>query len=306
VPVFIDVDIGTYNIQIKKLEKAVSKKTKAILITHTLGNPADINCLLKIAEKYNLWLIEDNCDALGSKYNGKYTGTFGDISTCSFYPAHHITMGEGGAVLTHDPLLRKIIISFRDWGRDCNCATGQDNSCGRRFSQKFGKLPFGYDHKYVYSHIGYNLKITDMQAAVGCAQLKKLPGFMKARRDNFNLLYADLKKYEEYFILPQWLKAANPSWFGFPILVKASAPFDRSDIVSFLDKNKIATRMAFGGNLIKQPAYNNLKCRIYGGLKNTDLVMDNLFWLGVYPGIRKKELRFILSLINRFVKEKTK
>jgi len=302
IPVFIDIELGTYNINSEQIEKAITKKTKAIFIAHTLGNPANINLILKIAKRYNLWFIEDNCDSLGSRYKGKYTGNFGDISTCSFYPAHHITMGEGGAVLTSDPLLRKIVLSFRDWGRDCWCETGHDNTCGKRFSWQLGKLPFGYDHKYVYSHIGYNLKVTDMQAAIGCAQLKKLPKFIKARRKNFIYLYNYLKKYEKYLILPQATKNSEPSWFGFPILVKENAPFTRNDIVNCLEKNKIATRMLFGGNLIKQPAYKGVKYRIFGNLKNTDLVMNNLFWVGVYPGITNKHIKFIISIFEKMMK----
>ncbi|MGA2418068.1 MAG: lipopolysaccharide biosynthesis protein RfbH [Candidatus Staskawiczbacteria bacterium] len=300
IPVFVDIELGTYNIQPEKIEKAISEKTKAIFIAHTLGNPADIDKILKLAKKYNLWFIEDNCDALGSEYKGKYTGTFGDISTCSFYPAHHITMGEGGAVLTNNPELKKIIVSFRDWGRDCWCEPGCDNTCKKRFSWKFGKLPEGYDHKYIYSHIGYNLKITDMQAAVGLAQLKKLPSFIKARKDNFSLIYDFLKEYDRYFILPRSTKNSEPSWFGFPILVKPDTPFARAEIVNYLEKNNIATRMLFGGNLLKQPAYQNVKYRLYGSLKNTDLVMNNLFWIGVYPGITKEKLDYIVKIFNRF------
>ncbi len=303
VPVFIDIDLGTYNIQVNKIEKAITKKTKAIFIAHTLGNPADLDKILKIVKKYNLFLIEDNCDSLGSKYIGKYTGTFGDISTCSFYPAHHITMGEGGAVLTNDPLLKKIILSFRDWGRDCWCEPGQDNTCGKRFSWQLGKLPYGYDHKYIYSHIGYNLKITDMQAAVGVAQLKKLPKFIDARKKNFTYLYNCLKKYEKYFILPQTTKNSEPSWFGFPILVKENAPFTRADIVNYLEKNKIATRMLFGGNLLKQPAYQEIKYKIYGTLQNTDLVMNNLFWIGVYPGMTNEKMKYIFKVVDKFFKK---
>jgi dTDP-4-amino-4,6-dideoxygalactose transaminase len=245
-----------------------------------------------------------NCDALASKYRGRYTGTFGDISTCSFYPPHMITTGEGGAILTSDLLLKKIIISFRDWGRDCYCQTGHDNTCGKRFSQKFATLPFGYDHKYIYSHIGYNLKITDLQAAIGVAQLDKLPKFMEARRKNFTFLYNYLKDYEKFFVLPSWLKGATPCWFGFPILVKEDAPFKRRDIVDYLEKNKIATRMLFGGNLTKQPAYQNIKCRIFGSLKNTDLVMNNLFWIGVYPGLNKTKINYVLSKFDEFMREK--
>ena len=300
IPVFVDIELGSYNAKVGEIEKAISSKTKAIFIPHTLGNPFDIDKVLKIAKKHNLWLVEDNCDALGSEYKGKYTGTFGDISTYSFYPAHHITMGEGGAVLTDDPLLRKIIMSFRDWGRDCWCDSGCDDTCKKRFSWQLGKLPFGYDHKYIYSHIGYNLKITDMQAAVGTAQLKKLPQFIKLRRRNFDLLYAFLKKYEQYFVLPKMTQNIQPSWFGFPILVKETAPFSRNDIVNYLEDNKIATRMLFGGNLIKQPAYNNIKHRVFGSLANTDLTMNNLFWIGVYPGMTNDKIKYVKEIFTKF------
>ena len=303
IPVFIDIDLGTYNIKAENIEKVITKKTKAIFIPHTLGNPAELGKILRIVKKYNLWFIEDNCDALGSKYNGRYTGTFGHISTNSFYPAHHITMGEGGAVLTNDALLNRIIMSYRDWGRDCWCQAGHDNTCGKRFAQKFGSLPFGYDHKYVYSQIGYNLKVTDMQAAIGVAQLEKLPGFIEARIRNFNLIYSGLKKYERYFILPQAAKNSEPSWFGFPLLVKSSAQFTRADIVLHLEKNKIATRMLFGGNLTKQPAYQGVKFRIAGDLRNTDLVMNNLFWIGVYPGISKVHISYIICVFEKFIKQ---
>jgi len=304
VPVFIDVGLGTYNIQAEKIEKAITKKTKAIFTAHTLGNPINIGIIKKIVNKHNLWWLEDNCDSLGSKYRGQYTGTFGDISTCSFFPAHHITMGEGGAVLTNDPLLRKIIMSFRDWGRACWCETGHDNTCKKRFGQKFGDLPYGYDHKYVYSHIGYNLKVTDMQAAVGAAQLEKLPRFIKARQENFKYLFNVFKEYEKYFILPNAEKYSEPSWFGFPVLVKDTAPFKRADIINYLEDNKIATRMLFGGNLTKQPAYRNSKYRISGSLKNTDLVMNNLFWIGVYPGLTKPMLAYIEKTVDNFFKRK--
>lgn len=303
VPVFIDVDLMTYNIQVDKIEKAISKKTKAIFISHTLGNPADIDALMKIASKNNLWLIEDNCDALGSRYKGRLTGSFGDMSTCSFYPAHHITTGEGGAVLTNDALLRQILLSLRDWGRGCWCETGQDNTCKKRFAQKFGHLPFGYDHKYVYSHIGYNLKVTDMQAAVGVAQLKKLPKFIETRKKNFDRLYQSLKQYNRYFLLPQATKGAEPSWFGFPVFIKKEAPFSRKDIVNFLEKNKIATRMLFGGNLTKQPAYKDIKHRIFGRLENTDQIMNNLFWIGVYPGITEDKLIYIGKIFRNFMEQ---
>ncbi|MBU2102347.1 MAG: lipopolysaccharide biosynthesis protein RfbH [Candidatus Omnitrophica bacterium] len=302
IPVFIDIEPGTYNIQAESIEKAISKKTKAIVVAHTLGNPAAIDKIMQIVKKYNLWFIEDNCDALGSKYKGQLTGTFGQISTSSFYAPHHITMGEGGAVLTNDPLLRRIIMSFRDWGRACWCETGHDNTCGKRFKWQLGKLPLGYDHKYIYSHIGYNLKITDLQAAIGCAQLKKLSKFIEVRKKNFNYLYNHLRKYEKYFIMPQATKNSEPSWFGFPLLVKEGAPFSRNGIVEYLEHNKIATRMLFGGNLTKQPAYANIKCRIPFGLKNTDLVMSNLFWIGVYPGIGEKQIAFITATFDNFIK----
>ncbi len=302
VPVFVDVGLGTYNIQADKIEEAITKKTKAIFTAHTLGNPIDIDKIKRIVEKYNLWWIEDNCDSLGSKYRNRYTGTFGHMSTSSFYPPHHITMGEGGAVLTNDPLLRRIIISFRDWGRDCWCEPGHDNTCKKRHSQKFGDLPLGYDHKYVYSHIGYNLKVTDMQAAIGCRQLEKLPGFIDARKRNFKFLYEIFEKYNDYFILPQAQKHSDPSWFGFPLLVKETAPFNRADIVNYLEDKKIATRVLFGGNLLKQPAYKNIKHRIVGSLKSTDFVMYNLFWIGVYPGLTKPMLSYIGKTIDGFFK----
>jgi len=299
-PVFVDVGLGTYNIQAEKIEKAITKKTKAIFTAHTLGNPVDIGKIKKVINKYNLWWIEDNCDALGSQYKGRYTGTFGDMSTSSFYPPHHLTMGEGGAVLTDNPLLRRIILSFRDWGRDCWCDPGHDNTCKRRFSQKFGDLPYGYDHKYVYSHIGYNLKVTDMQAAIGVAQLEKLPRFIEARRKNFAFFMKNFNKYGDYLILPEAEEGSSPSWFGFPILVKESAPFTRNDIVNYLEGNRIATRMLFGGNLTKQPAYKKIKYKIYGDLKNTDLVMDRLFWIGVYPGLSKEMLSYVCNKFADF------
>jgi len=300
VPVFVDVELGNYNIQAERIEKAITKKTKAIFAAHTLGNPVNIYKIHQVVKKHKLWWIEDNCDSLGSKYNGKYTGTFGDISTCSFYPPHHMTMGEGGAVLTNSLLLKRIIMSFRDWGRDCWCESGHDNTCKRRFSQKFGDLPYGYDHKYVYSHIGYNLRVTDMQAAIGCAQLEKLPGFIEARKRNFKFLYNVFEEYSDYFILPQTEKYSEPSWFGFPVLVKESAPFERAEIVDYLEGRKIATRMLFGGNLLKQPAYKDIKHRVVGNLKNTDLVMNNLFWLGVYPGLTRPMLSYVERALHNF------
>lgn len=300
IPVFIDVEPETYNIQADMLESAISDKTKAIFIPHTLGNPADIGTIMDTVEKHDLWFIEDNCDALGSRYDGKYTGTFGHISTYSFYPAHHMTMGEGGAVVTDDLLLKKIVLSFRDWGRDCWCEPGQDNSCGKRFSRQLGKLPYGYDHKYTYSHIGYNLKVTDMQAAVGVAQLKKLPMFIETRKHNFTLLFDALKKYDQYLLLPKATARSEPSWFGFPILVKANAPFTRTDIVKYLEENKISTRMLFGGNLLKQPAYEGIQYRLISSLENTDIVMNDLFWIGVYPGLTEEMLNYIISKFDEY------
>jgi len=293
VPVFLDIELGTYNIKVKDLEDAITDETKAIMIPHTLGNPANLDEIMRVVERYNLWLIEDNCDALGSKYQGKYTGTFGHLSTCSFYPPHHITMGEGGAVLTNDLELKKIVLSFRDWGRDCWCDSGQDNTCKHRFTQQFGDLPFGYDHKYVYTHMGYNLKATEMQAAIGVEQLKKLPGFVEARKKNYQLLHSGLRKYSDYLILPMETLFSEPSWFGFPILVREASwtKFTRNDLVNFLEKHKIATRMLFGGNLTRQPAYLDKVFRVRGDLKNTDLVMKNLFWVGVYPGITEEMIK---------------
>ncbi|MCK9265612.1 lipopolysaccharide biosynthesis protein RfbH [bacterium] len=301
-PVFLDVKIGSYNIDTTLIEEAITEKTKAIFIPHTLGNPADLNKITEISKKYNLWFIEDNCDSLGSKYNNKYTGTFGDVSTCSFYPPHIITTGEGGAVMTNSPLLKKIILSFRDWGRDCWCEPGFDNTCGNRFSTQHGNMPFGYDHKYIFSHIGYNLKMTDLQASIGVAQMDKLPMFIKARQKNFEYLYANLKEYEEFFTLPKWEKEAIPNWFGFPLLVNKDVPFQRADIVKHLEEKKVATRMLFGGNLIKQPAYKNIKCRTSGNLNNTDLIMNNLFWVGVYPGLTEEKLSYMVKTFKNFLK----
>ena len=303
IPVFIDVEVGTYNIQTDKIERAISDKTKVIFLAHTLGNPFDIDKILEICKKCNLWLIEDNCDALGSKYDGKYTGTFGHIATFSFYPAHHITMGEGGALVTNDTQLEKLIKSFRDWGRDCWCEPGCDNTCGKRFEWKLGSLPFGYDHKYIYSHIGFNLKITDMQAAVGVEQLKKLPLFIEARKKNIILLYEGLKKYEKYFILPEIEPKANPSWFGFLITVRKDARFTRDEIVKYLENNKIATRMLFAGNIIRHPSFKDIKYRVCENLKNTDFIMNNTFWIGVYPGLGNNQIDYILKIFNEFIKK---
>ncbi len=300
IPVFVDVEPGTYNIDPDLIEPAISERTKAIVLAHTLGNPFDIRTVLRLAEEYNLWVIEDNCDALGSRYFGGLTGTFGHISTHSFFPAHHITMGEGGAVVTNDETLMEIMESLRDWGRDCHCSLGQNNACGKRFTQQHGTLPRGYDHKYVYSHIGYNLKLTDMQAAVGVAQLKKLPAFIEARKRNFGILYEGLKKYEDCFILPKSLSDTDPSWFGFPLTVRNTAPFSRNDIVEYLEKNKIATRMLFAGNITRHPSFQDVKYRVHGLLESTDYIMNNMFWIGVYPGLTAEMLQYIIERFNHF------
>lgn len=303
IPVFVDVELGAYNIDVKAMKKAISPKTRAIMIAHTLGNPFNLKEVKALCEKHDLWLIEDDCDALGAKYGWKHTGTFGDIATCSFYPAHHITMGEGGAVFTNDAELFKIIESVRDWGRDCWCQPGMDNTCKKRFEWQLGELPYGYDHKYIYSELGYNLKATDMQSAIGLAQLKKLDGFIAARKSNFKKLYEALKKYEKFFILPKWLPEAEPSWFGFLLTVKESAPFKRADIIQFLQKNKIATRYLFGGNLLRQPYFTDRKIehRVAGELKNTDLIMNNTFWIGVYPGLTGEMIEYICHTFDEFL-----
>ena len=300
IPVFVDVNIGTYNIQADMIEDAISDKTKAIFIAHTLGNPFDLKTVMEIAEKYDLWVIEDNCDALGSKYNGKYTGTFGHIATFSFYPPHHITMGEGGALVTNDAKLKRLIESFRDWGRDCWCEPGCDDSCGKRFGWQFGELPFGYDHKYVYSHIGYNLKITDMQAAIGVEQLKKLPSFIETRRNNFQMLYNGLKKYDKYIVLPETEPEVEPSWFGFLMTVREDAGFTKDDIVNYLEKHKIATRMLFAGNIVKHPCFEGVNYRVSGDLINTNRIMADTFWIGVYPGLTEEMIDYILMIFDEF------
>lgn len=300
IPVFVDVELGTYNINADKVEEAISEKTKGIFVPHTLGNPVELDKIMKLVKDYDLWFVEDNCDALGSKYMGKYTGSFGHISTCSFYPAHHITMGEGGAVLTGDVLLKNIIASFRDWGRDCWCDPGCDDTCGKRFGWQLGALPAGYDHKYIYSHVGYNLKVTDMQAAIGVEQLKKLPNFIEIRKANFKALYEGLSSLGNYFVLPRMEMGSDPSWFGFPILVREGAPFTRSEVVAYLEENKIATRMLFGGNLMKQPAYKGIKYRSIDTLENTEKVMNDLFWIGVYPGLSDRLIGYILSRFYKF------
>ena len=300
IPVFVDVNLGNYNIQVDKIENAISEKTKAIIIAHTMGVPFNLHAVMEIAERHGLWLIEDNCDALGSKYDGKYTGTYGHIGTFSFYPPHHITMGEGGALVTNDIKLKKLIESFRDWGRDCWCGPGCDNSCGKRFEWQLGELPYGYDHKYTYSHIGYNLKITDMQAAIGVEQLKKLPSFIEARKKNFKFLYDGLRKYERYFIFPETEEKADPSWFGFLLTVREDADLTRNEIVEYLESNKIATRMLFSGNIIRHPCFKDKKYKKSGNLLNTDRIMNDTFWIGVYPGLTTEKLNFIIIFfINR-------
>ena len=300
VPVFIDVELGTYNIDVTQIEAAITDKTKVIFIAHTLGNPFNLGAIRKICDKYNLWLIEDCCDALGSRYNGQLVGTFGDIATLSFYPAHHITMGEGGAVFMNSEQLKVITESFRDWGRDCYCAPGKDNTCGKRFCQKLGKLPDGYDHKYTYSHLGYNLKITDMQAACGLAQLASVDNFIAKRKHNFTYLKNKLQACEEFLILPEATENSEPSWFGFPITVRNQAGFARKDIIAYLDENKIGTRLLFAGNLTKQPYMQGRNYRVYGELINTDIVMNNTFWVGVYPGLTEQMLDYTAEIISQF------
>jgi len=308
IPVFVDVTIPQYNIDINMLETALSDKTKVVMAAHTLGNPFDLRVVKEFCEKHNLWLIEDNCDALGSKYviNGeeKFTGTIGDIGTSSFYPPHHMTMGEGGAVYTNNPLLNKCIRSFRDWGRDCVCASGQDNLCGHRFERQFGELPLGYDHKYVYSHFGYNLKATDMQAAIGCAQLKKFPGFVERRRHNFDRLHDALLACTDKFILPEPCSNSRPSWFGFLLTCKEGV--DRNRVVAYIEKHGVQTRMLFAGNLTKHPCFDQMRktgtgFRIVGDLKNTDVIMNQAFWVGVYPGMTDEMIDYMAKVIKEAV-----
>jgi CDP-6-deoxy-D-xylo-4-hexulose-3-dehydrase len=299
VPVFLDVDVPTYNISVSQLEEALSPRTRAIMVAHTLGNPFDLGAVKAFAEKHNLWLVEDCCDAVGSTYRGQQVGTFGDLATTSFYPAHHMTMGEGGAVLTDKPMLKTLAESFRDWGRDCWCEPGKDNTCGKRFDWQLGELPCGYDHKYTYSHIGYNLKLTDMQAAVGVAQMKKLPGFVEARRANFKALHAGLQDMQDVFILPEATAESDPSWFGFPIAVRPESGFSRRQIVTHLEAAKISTRLLFGGNLLRQPAYQDIEHRKIGTLANSDFVMNQVFWIGVYPGLKPAALDYVLEKLHQ-------
>ncbi|MDB4078034.1 lipopolysaccharide biosynthesis protein RfbH [Amylibacter sp.] len=301
VPVFVDVDPLTHNIDASKIEAAIGPKTKAIMLAHSLGNPFNLDVVTALCKKYKLWLIEDCCDALGSTYRGQLVGTFGDIATLSFYPAHHITMGEGGAVFTNSDELKKIAESFRDWGRDCYCRPGKDNTCGKRFCQRLGDLPYGYDHKYTYSHLGYNLKITDMQAACGLAQLEKAEQFIQARKDNYSFLKECLKPCEEFIHLPEPTEHSDPSWFGFPITLKKNCPVNRLDLLNYLDENKVGTRLLFAGNLTRQPYMVGAKYRISGDLTNTDVVMNNTFWIGVQPSLTKEMLEFAALKISTFL-----
>lgn len=300
IPVFVDVDLKTHNVNADLIEAAITPKTKAIMLAHTLGNPFNLGKIKALCEKYNLWLVEDCCDALGAKYNGQLVGTFGDIATLSFYPAHHITMGEGGAVFTNNPQLRMIAESFRDWGRDCYCAPGCDNTCGNRFGQQFGSLPAGYDHKYVYSHIGYNLKITDMQAACGLAQLDRAPEFIMARKKNFELLKSKLVNVRDFIDVAEATPNSEPSWFGFPITLKSTAGVNRVDFTKFLDQNKIGTRLLFAGNLTRQPYFKDVQYRVVGELTNTDITMNNTLWLGNYPALNEEHFDFVAQKIEEF------
>lgn len=300
IPVFVDVDIPTYNINTSLIEGAITEKTKAIMIAHTLGNTFNLTEIKRITDKYGLWLIEDCCDALGSTYDGKMVGTFGDIATVSFYPAHHITMGEGGALFTKSKILHTLIESFRDWGRDCYCAPGCDNTCGKRFDQQFGSLPKGYDHKYTYSHIGYNLKITDMQAACGLAQMDSLEQFVHQRKANFNYLKDGLASCEDFIILPEATPNSDPSWFGFPITLKAENKIDRVDFMKFLAQQNIGTRLLFAGNLTRQPYFEKVNYRVHGNLTNTDIIMNDTFWIGVYPGLTQAHLNFVIAKFEEF------
>lgn len=302
-PVFVDVHIPTYNIDIEMLKKAISSKTKCIFIAHTLGNPFNLDEVMKIANENNLWVIEDNCDAFGSKYNGKYTGTFGHLSTISFYPAHHITTGEGGAIITNDPKLANIVRAFRDWGRDCYCAGGENNTCGKRFTQKFGNLPVGYDHKYVYSEIGYNLKMTDMQAAIGVAQMDKLALFCEKRKINFKKQYKIFSKYQQFFIMPEATENSDPAWFSFIVTLKQNCQFSRDEFTKFLNENMIETRNLFAGNISKQPAFMNKQYRLADHLENTDLIMNNTFFMGTFPGMNDEKFDYIESIVDKFISQ---
>ncbi len=303
-PVFVDAQLATYDARVDDIAAAVGPKTRAIFMAHTLGNPFDIEGVMQIAREHNLFVIEDTCDAVGAQFNGQPVGSFGDLATTSFYPAHHITMGEGGCVLVRKGSMKKIVESYRDWGRDCWCPPGQDNTCNRRFDWQLGELPFGYDHKYVYSHIGYNLKMTDMQAAVGIAQLEKLPDFIEARNLNFKKLYEGLIDLQDFLLLPKATANANPSWFGFPITVTEPAPFGRFELVRHLEEHRIGTRQLFGGNLLRQPAYQNMNVRVVGELKNADVITDRTFWIGVYPGLTSEMIEYMVTVIHEFIRDK--
>ncbi|CAM3246565.1 dTDP-4-dehydro-2,6-dideoxy-D-glucose 3-dehydratase [Sphingomonas antarctica] len=301
VPVFVDVDIPTYNVKPEMIEAAVTDRTRAIMVAHTLGNPFDLGEVMRVAEKHDLWVVEDCCDALGATYNGQGVGTFGDIGTLSFYPAHHITMGEGGAVFTDKPRLKRVIESMRDWGRDCWCAPGQDNTCGKRFARKLGQLPMGYDHKYTYSHCGYNLKITDMQAAVGLAQMDRLEGFIAARQANFDRLTEVFAQWEDIFILPKATPNSQPSWFGFPLTIRRESGIERDALVQHLDANRIGTRLLFAGNLIRQPYMRGRNYRVVGDLTNADMVTEQTFWIGLFPGIGGDHIDYVASTVAAFL-----
>lgn len=301
IPVLVDVDIPTYNIDVEMMRSAITPKTRCIFLAHTLGNTFDIDTIMQLAEEHNLWVIEDNCDSFGSKYNGKYTGTFAHLSTISFYPAHHITTGEGGAICTNDPMLANLVRAFRDWGRDCYCAGGENNTCGKRFTQQFGNLPLGYDHKYVYSEIGYNLKMTDIQAAIGTAQMDKLEGFCEKRKEHFNEWKRIFTKYPEYFILPEATEKSDPAWFSFIITLTAKSPFTRDEITRYFDQHLIETRNLFAGNITKQPAFINKNWRIADNLDKTDYIMNNTFFLGTYPGLTKEMFEYVESVLATFV-----
>ena len=306
VPVFLDVTVPQYNMDVSMLEKALSPKTKAVMIAHTLGNPFDLKTITAFCREHGLWLVEDNCDALGSLYTidgeTRYTGTWGDIGTSSFYPPHHMTMGEGGAVYTNNPLLHKLILSYRDWGRDCICPSGHDNFCGHRYDGQYGELPFGYDHKYVYSHLGYNLKVTDMQAAIGCEQLKKFPGFIEKRRKNWDRLHHALEDLQDRLILPEPAENSTPSWFGFMVTLREDSGLDRRQVVRYIEEHNVQTRMLFSGNILRHPAFDTVRgtdaYRVVGELKNTDLIMERTFWVGVYPGMTEAMLDYMAQVIH--------
>ncbi len=305
VPVFVDIDIGTYNVNVDQLRKAIGPKTKAVFLAHTLGNPYDLGAVMELVEEKGLWLVEDCCDALGSTYGGRKVGTFGHIATCSFYPAHHIMMGEGGCVFTNDEVLARAARSIRDWGRDCYCSGGESNTCGKRFAGRYGTLPAGYDHKYVYSHIGYNLKVTDIQAAIGVEQMKKLPEFIARRKENFKRWTEGFGKYERYFILPRATAKSDPSWFAYPVTVKPDAGFTRTELTDYLNAHRVETRNLFAGNILRQPAYEGIAHRVApGGLPNTDIAMNDTFFLGAFPGLDEVRIKHTLSVIGEFIAER--